>query len=137
MRAAVEAEGPRVIVFRVSDTIILESPLKISNPYVTIAGQTAPGDGVAVRKHPIQLDADEVVIRYLRVRLGDESGDDTDAISSRYHKNIILDHLSASWSIDEAVSLYHGENVTVKWCLISESLYESNHVKGHHGFGGI
>ena len=90
-----------------------------------------------MRKHPIQLDADEVVIRYLRVRLGDESGDDTDAISSRYHKNIILDHLSASWSIDEAVSLYHGENVTVKWCLISESLYESNHVKGHHGFGGI
>ena len=137
LRAAVEAEGPRIIVFRVSGTIILESPLKISNPFVTIAGQTAPGDGVAVRDHPIQIDADEVVIRYLRVRLGDESGGDDDAISSRYHKNIILDHLSASWSIDEAVSLYHGENVTVQWCLISESLYESNHVKGHHGFGGI
>lgn len=137
LRAAIEAEGPRIIVFRVSGTIILESPLKISNPFVTIAGQTAPGDGVAVRKHPIQIDADEVVIRYLRVRLGDESDDDDDAISSRYRKNIILDHLSASWSIDEAVSLYHGENVTVQWSLISESLYESNHVKGHHGFGGI
>jgi len=137
LRFAVAAEGARIVVFRVSGTITLESRLSISNPYITIAGQTAPGDGIAVRKHPIQIDADEVVIRYIRVRLGDESGDDDDAISSRYHKNIILDHVSASWSIDEAVSLYHGENVTVQWCLISESLYKSNHVKGHHGFGGI
>lgn len=137
LRAAVEAQGARIVVFRVSGTITLESPLRITHPYITIAGQTAPGDGVALRKHPIQIDADEVVIRYIRVRLGDESGNDDDAISSRYRKNIILDHLSASWSIDEAVSLYHGENVTVQWCLIAESLYESNHVKGHHGFGGI
>ena len=137
LRVAVEAEGARIVVFRVSGTITLGSQLKISNPYITIAGQTAPGDGIALRQHPIQIDADEVVIRYIRVRLGDESGDDDDAISSRYHKNIILDHVSTSWSIDEAVSLYHGENVTVQWCLISESLYKSNHVKGHHGFGGI
>ena len=137
LRAAVEAEGPRIVVFRVSGTITLESRLRISNPYITIAGQTTPGDGIALRKHPIQIDADEVVIRYIRVRLGDESGNDDDAISSRYRKNIILDHISASWSIDEAVSLYHGENVTVQWSLISESLYKSNHVKGHHGFGGI
>jgi len=137
LRAAVEAEGPRIVVFRVSGTITLESRLRISNPYITIAGQTAPGDGVALRKHPIQIDADEVVIRYIRVRLGGESGDDADAVSSRYHKNIILDHVSASWSIDETVSLYHGENVTVQWSLISESLYASNHVKGTHGFGGI
>lgn len=137
LRAAVEAEGPRTVIFRVSGTILLGSPLKISNPYITIAGQTAPGDGIALRKHPIQIDADEVVIRYVRVRLGGESGNDDDAISSRYHKNIILDHISASWSIDETVSLYHGENVTVQWSLIAESLYESNHVKGHHGFGGI
>lgn len=137
LRAAVEAEGPRNVVFRVSGTITLESPLRIRHPYITIAGQTAPGDGIALRKHPIQIDADEVVIRYIRIRLGDESGDDSDAISSRYHKNITLDHLSASWSIDEAVSLYHGENVTVQWTLISESLYGSNHIKGSHGFGGI
>ena len=137
LRAAVEAEGARTVIFRVSGTIILESPLKISHPYITIAGQTAPGDGIALRKHAIQIDADEVVIRYLRVRLGDESGDDADAISSRYHRNIVLDHISASWSVDEAVSLYRNENVTIQWCLISESLYASNHVKGHHGFGGI
>ena len=137
LRHAVEADRPRIIVFRVSGTITLESQLKISHPYITIAGQTAPGDGVTLRKHPIQIDADEVVIRYIRVRLGDESGDDSDAIASRYHKNIILDHVSASWSVDETVSIYHCENVTVQWCLISESLYKSNHVKGHHGFGGI
>ncbi len=137
LRHAAEADGQRIVVFRVSGTITLESQLKISHPYITIAGQTAPGDGVTLRKHPIQIDADEVVIRYIRVRLGDESGDDADAIASRYHKNIILDHVSASWSVDEAVSIYHCENVTVQWCLISESLYESNHVKGHHGFGGI
>ncbi|MDE0163586.1 MAG: hypothetical protein OXL36_00695 [Bryobacterales bacterium] len=137
LRHAVEADRPRIVVFRVSGTITLESQLKISHPYITIAGQTAPGDGVTLRKHPIQIDADEVVIRYIRVRLGDESGDDSDAIASRYHKNIILDHVSASWSVDETVSIYHCENVTVQWCLISESLYKSNHVKGHHGFGGI
>ncbi len=137
LRAAVEAEGPRSVVFRVSGTIVLESRLRISNPYLTIAGQTAPGDGIALRKHQLQIDADEVIIRYLRIRLGDESGEDADAVSSRYHKNIILDHVSASWSVDETVSLYHGENVTVQWSLIAESLYKSNHVKGNHGFGGI
>jgi pectate lyase len=137
LRDAVETDGPRIVVFKISGTIALESTLRITNPYITIAGQTAPGDGIALRKHPVNIDADEVVIRYIRVRLGGESGDDADAISSRYHKNIILDHVSASWSIDETVSLYHGENVTVQWCLISESLYDSNHVKGNHGFGGI
>jgi pectate lyase len=137
LRHAVDAEGPRTVVFRVSGTITLESPLKISNPYITIAGQTAPGDGVALRKHPLQIDADDVVIRYIRVRLGGESGSDTDAIESRYRRNIILDHVSASWSVDEAVSLYHGENVTVQWSLIAESLYKSHHDKGAHGFGGI
>ena len=65
LRHAVEADGPRTVVFRVSGTITLESPLRISNPYITIAGQTAPGDSVTLRKHQIQIDADEVVIRYI------------------------------------------------------------------------
>ena len=137
LRHAVEADGPRIVVFKISGTIILESTLRITNPHITIAGQTAPGDGIALRKHPLNIDADEVVIRYIRVRLGGESGVDADAISSRYHKNIILDHISASWSIDETLSIYHCENVTVQWSLVSESLYDSNHVKGSHGFGGI
>jgi pectate lyase len=137
LRAAVEAEGPRTVVFRVSGTITLESPLRIKNPYITIAGQTAPGDGICLRKHPLSIDASEVIVRHIRIRLGDESGVDTDAVSSRYNENIIIDHVSASWSIDETMSIYHCENVTVQWCLISESLYRSNHVKGVHGYGGI
>ena len=71
------------------------------------------------------------------MRLGDETDNDADAISGRCHKNIILDHVSASWSIDETVSIYYCENVTIQWCLISESLYNAGHVKGTHGFGGI
>jgi len=137
LRAAVNAIGPRTVVFRVSGTIQLESALNINNPFITIAGQTAPGDGICIKKYPIQINADEVIIRYIRVRLGNESGEDDDAISSRYTKNVILDHVSASWSIDETVSLYHCDSITVQWCLISESLYNSNHVKGHHGYGGI
>ncbi|HWQ93436.1 MAG TPA: pectate lyase, partial [Clostridia bacterium] len=137
LRAAVEAKGPRIVVFRVSGTIDLKSGLSISDPYITIAGQTAPGDGIAIKRYPLSIEADEVVLRYLRLRLGNETGDDVDALSSRYHKNIIVDHVSASWSVDEALSIYHCENVTVQWCLIAESLYNSVHVKGAHGFGGI
>ena len=137
LRDAIEASGPRTVVFRVSGTIILNSPLVIKNPYITVAGQTAPGDGISIRRHPLNIDADHVIIRYLRVRLGDESGEDYDAISSRYCKHLIVDHVSASWSVDECVSIYHCDSITVQWCIISESLFGSNHVKGHHGFGGI
>ena len=137
LREAVGAEGPRIVVFRVSGTIVLERRLSIRNPYITIAGQTAPGDGIALRKSHLSIDADEVIIRYIRVRLGGESQGDADAISARYHKNIIIDHVSAGWSVDETVSIYHCEDVTVQWCLIAESMYQSHHVKGSHGFGGI
>lgn len=137
LREAIEAEGPRTVVFRVSGTIDLERPLTIRHPYITIAGQTAPGDGICLKRHPLNIGADEVIIRYIRVRLGDETGHDTDAISGRGHKNIILDHVSASWSIDETLSIYMCENVTIQWCMITESLFGSNHVKGTHGFGGI
>lgn len=137
LRAAVETPGPRTVVFRISGTIILETPLKIKHPYITIAGQTAPGDGICIRKNPISIDADHVIIRYIRVRLGDESGGDYDAVSSRYTKHIILDHISASWSVDECMSIYHCDSITVQWSLISESMSKSNHIKGSHGFGGI
>ncbi len=137
LRAAVEAKGPRTVVFRISGTIDLKSKLAIRNPYITIAGQTAPGDGICIKRYPLTIGADEVIIRYIRVRFGDESGQDADAVSARYVKNIILDHVSASWSVDEAMSIYHCENITVQWCMISESMFNSNHVKSNHGFGGI
>jgi pectate lyase len=137
LRDAVDTKGPRNVVFRVSGTIPLKSRLTIRHPFITIAGQTAPGDGICLRGYPLSIDADEVIIRYLRVRFGNESGSAEDAVSGRYHKNIILDHLSASWSVDECLSVYHCENVTVQWCLMSESLFGSVHGKWTHGFGGI
>ncbi|MBB5267214.1 pectate lyase family protein [Algibacter amylolyticus] len=137
LRAAIEAPEPRTVVFKVSGTITLESPLRIKHPFITIAGQTAPGDGICIRKWPLIIEADHVIIRYIKVRFGNESGSDSDAISSRFVNNLILDHVSASWSVDETMSIYHCKNVTVQWCIISESLFNSNHIKGIHGFGGI
>ncbi len=139
LRYAVEASGSRTVVFKVSGTIHLKSDLSIKNPYITIAGQTAPGDGICVADYPVKIEADEIIIRYMRFRLGDKSGlgADGDAMSSRFHKNIIIDHCSLSWSIDETMSLYWCENLTIQWCIISESLYSSTHEKEEHGYGAI
>ncbi len=137
LREACTSKGPRTVVFRVSGTITLKSPLKISNPYITIAGQTASGDGICLKDYPLIIDASEVIVRYLRVRMGQASGNDYDSVGGRGQKNVIVDHVSASWSIDETMSIYHCENLTVQWCMITESLYNAGHVKGSHGFGGI
>ena len=137
LRAAIEAIGPRTVVFRISGTIDLKSDLRINNPYITIAGQTAPGDGICLKGYPLMISADQVIVRYIRVRFGDESGKDSDAVSSRFTRHIILDHISASWSVDETMSVYHCDSITVQWCIVSESMFNSNHVKGAHGFGGI
>jgi pectate lyase len=133
LRAAVEAEGPRIVVFRVSGTIQLKSTLRIRHPYITIAGQTAPGDGITLRDQELQIDADEVIIRYIRVRLGDESRTGTDAITGRYNKNIIIDHVSASWGTDEVLSIYHNGYVTIQNSIISEAIGNGE----THKFAGI
>jgi len=136
LREAVDAEGPRTVVFRVSGTIRLESYLNITNPYVTIAGQTAPGDGICLQGCGINVAADQVIIRYLRVRPGDVLGKPIgDAISGRYFQNAIIDHCSMSWTMDEICTFYGLGNVTVQWCLMSESLNRSLHPKGGHGAG--
>ena len=143
LRWAVNQNGARTVVFRVSGTIILVADLKISRDSITIAGQTAPGDGICLRRYPLIVSANEVIVRYLRVRLGDESGGESDAMSgftnatTGYKNHIIVDHCSASWSQDETLSYYGNDFVTVQWCIISESLYNSNHPKGAHGYGGI
>jgi pectate lyase len=133
LRAAVEAEGPRIVVFRVSGTIQLKSTLTIRHPFITIAGQTAQGDGITLRDQELQINADEVIIRYIRVRLGDESGVNADAITGRYNKNIILDHVSTSWGTDEVLSLYHNSYVTIQHSIISEAIGNGE----THKFGGI
>jgi pectate lyase len=139
LREAVEATGARTVTFAVSGTICLRSPLRINHDSITIAGQSAPGQGICLRDYPLVVNASNVIVRYLRVRVGDLHKVDSDALGGgRYgQKNVILDHLSVSWSIDECLSIYKTENLTVQWCLISHSLTRSVHTKGSHGFGGI
>ncbi len=131
--------GPRTIVFDVSGTIYLESRLTISQPYLTIAGQTAPGDGITLARYPLQISASHVVLRYFRVRLGDEVVHRPDAVHIESGSNIIIDHLSASWSIDEVMSSQSPrvDLLTIQWSLVAEALDSSHHEKGAHGFGGI
>ena len=136
LREAVSA-GNRTVVFRVSGTIALESDLLIAQSNLTIAGQTAPGDGICLRGHPLRLrGANDVVIRHLRVRPGAESGKAIDGIEVRGGRNIIIDHCSVSWTVDEAMNTWHGaRDLTVQWCVISEPLNRSVHPKGAHGYG--
>ncbi|HIG29293.1 MAG TPA: pectate lyase [Verrucomicrobiales bacterium] len=141
LRAAIEAQAPRIVVFKISGTIELQSALRIIHPRITIAGQTAPGDGICLKKYPLIISANDAVIRFMRVRLGDEAGKLMDGIDISNAENVIVDHCSVSWTLDEAVNTYHGtKNITVQWCLISESLNDSPLQKGH-GFaaslGGV
>ena len=145
LRAAVETPGPRTIVFAVAGTIKLAKPLRISESRVTIAGQSAPGGGITLRDQPLEVDADDVVIRYIRSRLGDESRTESDAIWVRSGHRIILDHVSASWSVDETLSASANYtrpdqgfyDLTVQWSVIADSLTHSLHAKGEHGYGSL
>ncbi|GAB4378754.1 MAG: pectate lyase [Calditrichia bacterium] len=137
LRAAIETPGPRTIVFRVSGNIRLESDLIVKEGNLTIAGQSAPGDGICIRDYPVIVDADNVIIRFLRIRLGDIHELQADALSVLFRKDIMIDHCSLSWGIDEVASLWDDENSTLQWCIISESLNRSYHSKGAHGYGGI
>ncbi|HEX2608813.1 MAG TPA: pectate lyase [Flavisolibacter sp.] len=149
-REAAQAKGPRMILFAVSGTIHLESKLSIRGD-VTIAGQSAPGDGICLADNSVSLGGDNIIVRYLRFRMGDKhqkggmvngNGGD-DAFGGTGRKHIIIDHCTMSWSTDEAFSVYGGDSTTLQWNLISEPLNYSYHFETsdkdyeHHGYGGI
>jgi hypothetical protein len=145
LREAVESDGPRTIVFRIGGAIWLKSKLVVRNPYLTIAGQTAPGDGIAIYGYTVGCYAThDVILRYLRIRVGDKSGETMDGSGMGAGcDNCIMDHCSISWSIDEGFSSRGGKNFTLQRTIVAEALNMSVHShyvgtgKGHSFAGSI
>lgn len=140
LRWALGQSGRKIIVFDVSGTIHLNSALNIGSN-VTIAGQTAPGDGICIADYPCTIKGSNVIVRYMRFRLGNKNvtldgADGWDGFGGMDQEDIIIDHCSVSWSIDECLSMLGNKNTTVQWCLVAQSLVNSGHSKGAHGYGG-
>lgn len=166
-REACNKSGVRTIVFDVSGTIHLKSGLSLRNGNVTIAGQTAPGDGICIADYPFEIKAKNVIIRYMRFRLGNVAIDEAvqayadangytkaqvyansdllnnvtmphegDGLGGMDQENIVVDHCSVSWSVDECLSVYGSKNISVQWCIVSQSMVNCGHSKGNHGYGG-
>ncbi|HYO07638.1 MAG TPA: hypothetical protein VER17_01575 [Tepidisphaeraceae bacterium] len=137
--------GKRTIVFNVGGTIRLESNLDINKPFITIAGQTAPGGGITIADRMTRVvNTNNVVLRHVRFRVGDthtrqvDSSYEPDALWVPGSSNVMIDHVSASWSVDETLSVTHGSNnVSVQWSNITESLRNAGHSKGNHGYGSL
>jgi hypothetical protein len=130
--------GGRTILFKVSGNIALNSTLTVNKPNITVAGQTAPGDGICIQDQSFNIAANNVIVRHLRTRLGTNNLAEADGMWINSGTNIIVDHVSASWSVDETLSTSRAvANLTVQNCFITESLKNSIHEKGEHGYGGI
>jgi hypothetical protein len=140
LRWCLQQTGAKTIVFDVSGTIHLESALSIPSN-TTIAGQTAPGDGICLADYPVSISGNNVIVRYMRFRLGNKNvkkdgADGWDGFGGFDKQDWMIDHCSVSWSIDECLSVLGNKNTTVQWCLVAQSLVNSGHSKGAHGYGG-
>lgn len=135
LRHAIEQEGPRIITFAVSGVIDLKDKLTVRDDYITIAGQTSP-HGIVLRGDAFIVKASQVVVRYMRFRLG-STDKNVDAASGKGERDIIFDHCSFSWSIDEVASFYNNVNFTLQYSIVAQSLNQASHAKGDHGYGGI
>lgn len=143
LRAAVDASGPRIIVFEVSGRIDLRSDLVLRRPFCTIAGQTAPAPGIMLTGRTLAVQTHDILVQHLSIRVGDESwgaggsrSADGIQITGEDASNIVFDHVSASWSIDEIVGIGYGiRDITFSNCLFAEPLNRSLHPKGAHGYG--
>lgn len=144
LRAAVEAEGPRTIVFRVSGLIHLKKPSAVHNPYCTIAGQTAPGDGICLADYSSgAYGTHDVIIRYMRFRIGDSANKAMDGAGLGGCDNCIMDHCSISWSSDEGTSSRGAKNITFQRNIVAEALHHGPHYRANdrtkletHAFAG-
>lgn len=137
-RWACEKGGKRTIVFDVSGTIYLKSALSLRYGDVSILGQTAPGDGICIADYPFTINSSNVIIRFVRFRLGNRqvAYHEGDGLGGMDQANIIIDHCSVSWSIDECLSVYGSRDISVQWNIVDQSLVNAGHVKGAHGYGG-
>jgi pectate lyase len=147
LRAALKENGPRIVLFRVSGVIVNEKPLCIEEPFVTVAGQTAPGDGITIAGEELRVQTHDVVLRHLRVRTGDvqpprDGWDNRDAVNFGHPGrrgdtfNVILDHCSFSWAVDESFTVwFQSHDITAQHCLIAEPLHHSRHPEGPHSDG--
>ena len=137
-RNAVNGSSKKIIVFDVAGVIALKSNLNIG-ANTTILGQTAPAPGITLRYYTVNPNGNNIIVRYMRFRRGQEKdvNDGADASTARHFTGIIFDHCSFSWSIDEVASFYDNNNFTMQWCTVGESLNNAGHGKGAHGYGGI
>lgn len=139
LRWALSQAGTKTIVFDVAGTIHLNSTLTIGSN-TTVAGQTSPG-GICLADYPVNVRGQNIIVRYMRFRLGNKNvtldgADGWDAFGGMDSEDLMIDHCSVSWSIDECCSFLGNKNTTVQWCLVSQSLVEAGHSKGAHGYGG-
>ncbi|MBL8173354.1 MAG: hypothetical protein JNK48_01705 [Bryobacterales bacterium] len=139
LRAALETKGPRIVLFRVAGIVELKSPISVTEPFLTLAGQSAPGGGICLRGAELRIETHDVIVRHIRVRTGDIAARERDGLFiGAEARNVIVDHCSVSWAIDENLSPSGAiADITVQWSIIAEGLNRSVHHKGAHGYGTL